>query len=108
MQLGGWIELVFLNLNSKFFSKGRDADSDVFSEVFEGSEADLVSCLRGRNQEGFLECPETVGGDQAVFQVQSLCVFRGLPETVDLEGDDMEDLACRRGDPALGVLFTED
>ena len=42
-----------------FFSEGPDGDSEAFSEVFERSEADLVSLLTfRRNQEGFPEVSE--------------------------------------------------
>ena len=47
------------SLVSDFFSEGPDGDSEAFSEVFEGSEADLVSLLAfRRNQEGFPEVSE--------------------------------------------------
>ena len=69
--------------NSSFVScESQNVVFDTFSEVLEGSETDFASLLAfWRNQEGFPEVSE-----------KSECVrmFRGLPKTVDLEGDDRE------------------
>ena len=64
------------------FSEGPDGDPEAFSEVFERSETDFASLLAfWRNREEFPEVSE-----------ESECVrmFRGLPKTVDLEGDDLD------------------
>ena len=70
-------------LDFDFFSEGPDEDPDGFSEVFGRSETDFASLLAfWRNQEGF------PGGSEVSERVR---MFRGLPKTVDLESDDMEE-----------------
>ena len=66
-----------------FFSEGPDEDPEALSEVFGISETDFASLLAfWRNQEGF------PGGSEVSERVR---MFRGLPKTVDLESDDMEE-----------------
>ena len=70
-------------LDFDFFSEGPDEDPEAFSEVFGRSETDFASLLAfWRNQEGF------PGGSEVSERVR---MFRGLPKTVDLESDDMEE-----------------
>ena len=70
-------------LDFDFFSEGPDGDSEAFSEVFEGSETDFASLLAfWRNQEGFPGVSE---------ESERVRMFRGLPKTVDVESDDMEE-----------------
>ena len=67
-------------LDFDFFSEGPDEDPEALSEVFGRSETDFASLLAfWRNQEGF------PGGSEVSERV------RGLPKTVDLESDDMEE-----------------
>ena len=82
------------NVDFDFFSEGPDGDPEAFSEVFEGSETDFASLLAfWRNQEGFPGVSE-----------ESECVrmFRGLPKTVDLESDDMEEYTPSIPDQQVG------
>ena len=66
-----------------FFSEGPDGDSEAFSEVFERSETDFASLLAfWKNQEGFPGVSE---------ESERVRMFRGLPKTVDVESDDMEE-----------------
>ena len=70
-------------LDFDFFSEGPDGDPEALSEVFGRSETDFASLLAfWRNQEGF------PGGSEVSERVR---MFRGLPKTVDLESDDMEE-----------------
>ena len=66
-----------------FFSECPDEDPEALSEVFGRSETDFASLLAfWRSQEGF------PGGSEVSERVR---MFRGLPKTVDLESDDMEE-----------------